>query len=77
MSGSFTCIIILVVWYKILVPIDFYKKVIQASDATLDVEVANIESLLSQRVALRDSQKVIWNEARARCIQPADKNKIV
>ena len=53
-----------VVWHRILVPIDFCTKVIQASDATLDMEVANIESLLAQLVALRDSWKAIWNEAK-------------
>ena len=49
-----------VVWYRILVPIDFYNDVIQAIDANLDMEVANIESLLAQLVVLRDS----WKEAK-------------
>ena len=53
-----------VVWYRILVPIDFYNKIIQASDATLDMEVANIESLLAKLVALLDSWKAVWNEAK-------------
>ena len=35
-----------IVWYRILVPIDFCNKVIQASDAILDMKVANIENLL-------------------------------
>ena len=42
--SSFACIIMSVVWYRILVPIYFCNKVIQASDANLDMEVANIES---------------------------------
>ena len=62
--SSFTCIIMSVVWHKILVPIDFCNKVIQASDATLDIEVANIESLIAQLVALRDNWKAMWNEAK-------------
>ena len=62
--SSFTCIIMSVVWHKILVPIDFCNKVIQASDTTLDMEVENIESLLAQLVALRDSWKAMWNEAK-------------
>ena len=62
--SSFTCIIMSVVWHRILVPIDFCNKVIQASDTTLDMEVANIESLLAQLVALRDSWKAMWNEAK-------------
>ena len=60
----FTCIIMSVVWHRILVPIDCCNKVIQASDATLDMEVANIEGLIEKLVALRDSWKAIWNEAK-------------
>ena len=56
---SFTCIIMSVVWHRILVPIDFGNKVIPASDATLDMEVANTKSLLAQIVALQDSWKAI------------------
>ena len=55
--SSFTSIIISVVWCRILVPIDFFNKVIQDSDATLDMGVTNLESLLAQQVALRDSWK--------------------
>ena len=62
--SSFTCIIMSVVWHRILVPIDFCNKVIQASDAILYMKVANIESLLEQLETLRDSWKVIWNEAK-------------
>ena len=54
-NSSFTCIIMSAVWYIILVPTDFCNKVIQASDATLDIEVSNIERLLSQVVDLRNS----------------------
>ena len=50
----FTCIIMSVVWYRILVAIDFCSKVIQDSDATLDMEVANIESMHAEIVALQD-----------------------
>ena len=53
-----------VVWYKILVHIDVYDKVIQAGHATLYMEVANIERLFEQLVALRDSWKAVWNEAK-------------
>ena len=50
--GSFTWIIMSVVWHRILVPIVFCNKVNQASDATLHIEVANIESLHAQLVPL-------------------------
>ena len=62
--SSFSCIIMSVMWYRIVVSIDICSKVIQASDLTLDMEVANIESLLAQLVAIRDSWKVAWNEAK-------------
>ena len=52
-----------VVWHIILVHIDVCNNVIQASDATLNMEVANVESLLAQVVALRGSWKAVWNEA--------------
>ena len=45
----------------------FCNKIIQAGDATSDMEVAYIESLLAQLVAFRDSNlewKAIWNEAK-------------
>ena len=32
--------------YKILAAMDIYNKVVQTRDATLDVEVSNVESLL-------------------------------
>ena len=51
-------------WHRILVPIDSCNKVIQASGATLDMEVANIESMHAELVALRDSWKAIWNRAK-------------
>ena len=53
-----------VVRHIILVPIDFCNKVIQASDATLDIEVTNLESLLDQLMSLRESWKAMWNEAK-------------
>ena len=61
---SFTCIIMSVLWHRILVSIDFCKKIIQASDATLDMEVLIIESLLAQLVPLRDIWTAIWNKAK-------------
>ena len=53
-----------VLWYRILVPIDICNKVLQVSDATLDMEAANIECLLAQLLAHRDSWKAVWNEAK-------------
>lgn len=39
-------------------------KVIQAIDATLDMEVGNIESFLAQLVPLWDSWEVMWDETK-------------
>ena len=48
---SFVCVLVLAVWYKVLAPIDICNKVIQARDATLDVEVSNIETLLEDLIS--------------------------
>ena len=61
---SFICIIMSVVWYKVLAPIDFCNKVIQARDATLDVEVSNVSRLLNQISEIRSQWKALWNEAK-------------
>ena len=52
---TFTCVIMVHMWYKILVPIDICNKVIQARDATLDIEVKNIEELLQGLIELRNN----------------------
>ena len=69
--SSITYVIMPVVSYSILGPIDFCNNVIQASNATLDMKFENIESLLAQLVALRDSWKAAWNEAKlvVSCLQ--------
>ena len=49
---SFVCVLMSAVWYKVLAAIDICNKVIQARDATLDVEVSNIETLLEDLMKL-------------------------
>ena len=61
---SFTCIIMSIVWHRILVPIDICNKIIQGNGATVDMEVANLESLLQELLTLRDSWEAVWNEAK-------------
>ena len=63
-NNSFSCIIMSSIWYKILVPNDFCNKVIQARNATLDVEVDNINHLLRQLLELRNKWKDIWSESK-------------
>ena len=45
--NSFQCILMASVWFKVLSAIDQRNKVQQAKDQTVDVEVANIKSLLA------------------------------
>ena len=61
---SFTCIIMSIVWHRILLPIDICNKIIQGNGATVDMEVANLESLLQELLTLRDSWEAVWNEAK-------------
>ena len=48
----FVCVLMSAVWYKVLAAIDICNKVIQARDATLDVEVSNTETLLEDLMKL-------------------------
>ena len=50
-------------WLKILVEIDHTNQVIQARDATIDVEVSNLRSLLEHLKKLKDSWSAILNES--------------
>ena len=52
------------VWSKILATMDICNKVIQTGDATLDMEVSSIETLLDDLLNLRSNLKGIWNEAK-------------
>ena len=61
--SSFTCILMSAIWFKILAPIDICNKILQARDATIDVEVTNIKELIENLQELRTSWKKIWNEA--------------
>ena len=61
---TFICVLTLAVWCKILAAIDICNKTIQARDATLDVEVSNIETLLEDLVKLRSNWKGTWKEAK-------------
>ena len=60
----FICVLMSAFWYKRLAAIDICNKVIQARDATLGVDVSNIETLLEHLIKLRSNWKGIWNEAK-------------
>ena len=57
--GSFICIVMSAIWYKVFVAIDLCNKVIEARDTSLDVELANISSLLDQLLKIRTEWEAI------------------
>ena len=61
---TFTCVLMLAVWYKILSAIGICNKVIQAGYATLDVEMSNIETLLEDLMKSQSNWKGTLNEAK-------------
>ena len=61
---TFTCVPFSAGWHKILAAMYTCNKVIQARDATLDVEMSNIETLLEDLMKLRSNWKGIWNEPK-------------
>ena len=61
--GTSICVLMSSVWYRSLAAIDICNKVIQARDATQDVEVSSIEILLKDLMKLRRNCKGICNEA--------------
>lgn len=62
--SSFTCIVMSSIWLKILVVIDQRSQVIQARDATIDVEVSNVKSLLNDLKDLRAKWSSIVKELK-------------
>ena len=60
--SSFTFVIMAAVWLKIFIPIDLCNKVLQARDATLDVEVTNMQNLISDLQDVYLQWKKIWKE---------------
>ena len=62
--SSFTCIVMSAIWLKILVAIDQRNQVVQARDATIDVEVSNLKSLLNKLKDLRVKWSSIMNESK-------------
>jgi len=59
---SIVCVFMSVVWFKIISRTDICMKVIQATQATLDTEVANIQELLKDLAELRNIWQAVWNE---------------
>ena len=53
------------IWVKILIPVDNANKTIEARNATIDVEVDNLNVLRDQLHTLRGNWKKIWAEVEA------------
>jgi len=62
--SSFICIIKSAIWLKILVEIDNRNRVIQARKATVDVEVSNLNSLISDLKKVQNKWPDILAESK-------------
>ena len=62
--SSFRCILMSSIWFKTLAPIDTCNKIIQARNATVDMEVSNSEILIKNLQNLRSDFKRILSEAK-------------
>ncbi len=61
---SFECVLMSSIWSKILTAINERNVILQATDATLDVEVENLKSLLSDLEFIRSRWDTILNECK-------------
>nr|XP_047138242.1 uncharacterized protein LOC124814493 [Hydra vulgaris] len=59
---SFECILMSAIWFKVLTAINYTNLVLQARNATLDVEVTNIKRLIDELKTLRDKWDSIMVE---------------
>ena len=62
--NSFHCLLLASIWYKVLAAIDIRNKVLQARNATIDVEVKNVCSLIDDLKSLRDNWELILSEVK-------------
>ncbi|XP_047139494.1 zinc finger MYM-type protein 1-like [Hydra vulgaris] len=62
--GLFECIILASTWFKVLTSINYRNTVLQARDATLNVEVLNLKSLIDDLLLLRNNWDLILNECK-------------
>ncbi|XP_047141109.1 uncharacterized protein LOC124816117 [Hydra vulgaris] len=62
--SSFEYIILASTWFKVLTSINYKNTVLQSRDATLDVEVLNLKSLIDDLLLLRNNWDSILNECK-------------
>lgn len=60
---KFECILLSSIWFKILSAIDERNIILQARQATIDIEIQNIESLLSELNMIRNQ----WDQILCEC----------
>lgn len=61
---SFECLMLATVWLKVLSAINYRSIVLQARNTTIDSEVANLSSLLTDLKKIRNSWEAILNECK-------------
>ncbi|XP_065642186.1 uncharacterized protein LOC136073858 [Hydra vulgaris] len=61
---SFECILMSAIWFKVLTAINYTNLVLQARNATLDVEVTNIKRLIDELKTLQDKWDSIMVESK-------------
>lgn len=62
--STFECVLMASIWFKILQAINERNLVLQEMNATIDVEVDNLRSLLADLQLLRDQWSGIYNECK-------------
>ena len=58
------CIIMSSIWFKILAAIDIVNEVIQARSSTIDIEIQNLNNLITDLKTLRDNWSSIVQEVK-------------
>jgi len=61
--SSFISVLMSSIWIKVLPAINERNKILQTRVGTVDVEVKNLEDLLSDLQSIRDQWTKIWNES--------------
>ena len=59
---SFEFLVLGKIWYKVQQAVNYRNIVLQARNATIDVDVANFSSLLDELHTIRDSWETLFNE---------------
>src|SRR6218665_155191 len=61
--SSFLSILMSSIWIKVLFAIDERNRILQARKSTVDVEVSNLQDLITELTQLRNQWRAIWQES--------------